>query len=126
MTPAWIVCAWPPLLWQAQCAPDLHFIHLGTRVLTTGDAEQPCSGQTVWGNPSNERAAGVAWDWVEVHEGVVAMADPLALVTNLQLTDSHGDVLPSIQAALHLNGIVHTLPWQNEVQRALHRVAVAA
>ena len=43
-----------------------------------------------------------------------------------QLTDSHGEILPTTQAALHLNEIVHTLPWQNEVQRALHRVAVAA
>ena len=123
MTPAWIVCAWPPLLWQAECAPELQFVHLGTRVLNAGDPEHPCSGQTVWGNPSTEHAAGVAWDWIELQQGVVAMADPLALVTNLQLIDAHGDVLPSMQAALHLNGIVHNLPWQTEVQRALHRVA---
>ena len=51
------------------------------------------------------------------------MADPMALVTNLQLTDSHGEILPSTQAALHLNEIVHMLPWQSEVQRALHRMA---
>jgi hypothetical protein len=65
----------------------------------------------------------VAWDWIELQQGVVAMADPMALVTNLQLTDSHGEILPSTQACLHLNEIVHTLPWQSEVQRALHRVA---
>jgi hypothetical protein len=123
MTPAWIVCAWPPLLWQAECAPELHFVHLGTRVLTTGDAEHPCSGQTVWGNPSVDQAAGVAWDWIELQQGVVAMADPMALVTNLQLTNSRGEILPSTQAALHLNEIVHMLPWQSEVQRALHRAA---
>ena len=29
MTPAWIVCAWPPLLWQASRAPQLHLTHLG-------------------------------------------------------------------------------------------------
>src|SRR4051812_49153832 len=79
MTPAWIVCAWPPLLWQAECAPELHFVHLGTRVLSAGDADHPCSGQTVWGSPSTELAAGVAWDWIEVQRGVVAMADPMAL-----------------------------------------------
>jgi hypothetical protein len=123
MTPAWIVCAWPPLLWQAECAPELHFVHLGTRVLNAGDAEHPCSGQTVWGSPSTELAAGVAWDWVELQRGVVAMADPMALVTNLQLIDKRGEVLPTVQAALHLNEIVHTLPWQSEVQRALHRLA---
>jgi hypothetical protein len=123
MTPAWIVCAWPPLLWQAECAPELHFVHLGTRVFHAGDTEHPCSGQTVWGSPSKACAAGVAWDWIELQQGVVAMADPLALVTNLQFTDARGAILPSMQAALHLNGIVHALPWQSEVQRALHRVA---
>jgi hypothetical protein len=123
MTPAWIVCAWPPLLWQADSAPELHFVHLGTRVLNAGDGDQPCSGQTVWGSPSTERAAGVAWDWVELQQGVVAMADPFGLVTNLQLTDERGEILPSMQAALHLNGLVHMLPWQSEVQRALHRIA---
>jgi hypothetical protein len=92
-------------------------------VLSIGDAEHPCSGQTVWGSPSTERAAGVAWDWVELQQGVVAMADPMALVTNLQLTDEHGEILPSLQATLHLNGLVHALPWQSEVQRALHRLA---
>lgn len=123
MTPAWIVCAWPPVLWQAESAPELHFVHLGTRVLSPGDSDQPCSGQTVWGNPSEEPVAGVAWDWVELQQGVVAMADPFGLVTNLQLTDSSGHPLPTMQATLHLNEIVHTLPWQSEVQRALHRVA---
>ncbi|MFL6662125.1 MAG: hypothetical protein ACJ8G7_08080 [Rhizobacter sp.] len=77
----------------------------------------------MWGSPANEQAAGVAWDWIEVQQGVVAMADPLALVTNLQLTDERGEVLPTMQAALHLNGLVHTLPWQSEVQRALHLIA---
>ena len=123
MTPAWIVCAWPPLLWQAECAPELHFVHLGTRVFNARDAESPPTGQTVWGNPDRDCAAGVAWDWVEVQEGVVAMADPFGLVTNLQLTDADGNIMPSTQAALHLNEIVHMLPWQSEVQRALHRAA---
>lgn len=124
MTPAWLVCAWPPLLWQAQCAPELQFVHLGTHVSSLGTAREPCSGQTVWGNPSSDHVAGVAWDWIEMYQGVVAMADPMALVTNLQLLDIHGDVLPRRQATLHLNEIVHALPWQHEVQRALNRAAV--
>jgi hypothetical protein len=28
-----------------------------------------------------------------------------------------------MQATIQLNEIVHTLPWQHEVQRALHRAA---
>jgi hypothetical protein len=120
MTPAWIVCAWPPVLWQVDVAPHLRLVHLGTRVLHYGDDACLCSGQTLWGEASNDRSAGVAWDWIEVEEGVLAIADPLGLVTNLKLLDSHGKALSDFQVAVHLNGLVHALPWQTEVQRALH------
>ena len=121
MTPAWIVYAWAPVLWQASSAPRLHLVHLGTRVLTFGDAESPCSGQTLWGDDSEEHAAGVAWDWVELPQGVVAMSDPLGMVTNLRLIDSRGDVLSQTQVAVHLQPLVHALPWQKEVRRALRK-----
>ena len=80
-------------------------------------------GQTLWSGESEFGAAGVAWDWVELQSGVVAMSDPISLVSNLQLVDSHGGVLTGLQAAMHLNQIVHTLPWQEEVTRALHHDA---
>jgi hypothetical protein len=119
MTPAWIVCAWPTVLWQARAAPELQLIHLGTRVLSSRDATCRCTGQTLWGETCGDRAAGVAWDWVELQQGVVAMADPFGLVTNLQLLDDLGEALSAPAMALRLNALVHGLPWQNEVQRAL-------
>jgi hypothetical protein len=119
MIPAWIVCAWPTVLWQASAALDLQLVHLGTRVLTFGDRAGPCSGQTLWGDSSPERSAGVAWDWVQIQQGVVAIADPLGLITNLKLLDAEGEALSAQQTAVHLNEIVHALPWQTEVQRAL-------
>ena len=121
MTPAWIVCAWPTLLWQASRAPQLHLTHLGTRVLSFGDDACLRSGQTLWGEASEERSAGVAWDWVQLQQGVVAMSDPLGLVTNLKLVDDHGEALTNLEAAVQLHQLVHALPWQHEVQRALHQ-----
>jgi hypothetical protein len=121
MTPAWIVCAWPPVLWQADSASQLHFVHLGTRVLQHGGHTVPCSGQTLWGESLTDRSAGVAWDWVELQEGVVAMSDPMGLVTNLQLLDARGEALSAFEIAVRLNGLVHSLPWQTEVQRALQQ-----
>jgi len=109
-------------LWQVDAASRLHLVHLGTRVLSFGDAACPCSGQTLWGEPSTDPSAGVAWDWIELQEGVVAMADPLGLVTNLKLLDARGEALSAFEVAVHLNGLVHALPWQNEVQRALHHL----
>ena len=119
MTPAWIVYAWAPVLWQAARAPQLHLVHLGTTVLTFGDDSAPCSGQTLWGDDSEACAAGVAWDWIELRRGVVAMSDPLGMVTNLRLTDAHGEVLSQTQTAVHLHPLVHALQWQSEVKRAL-------
>lgn len=125
MIPAWIVCAWPPLLWQANSAPELHLVHLGTRVLTFGDRAGPCSGQTLWGESSPERSAGVAWDWIQLQQGVVAIADPLGLITNLKMLDTRGQALSEQEVAIQLNELVHSLPWQAEVQRALAELVVA-
>jgi hypothetical protein len=121
MTPAWIVYAWAPVLWQADRAPRLNLVHLGTHVLTFGDDDAPCSGQTLWGDHSEECAAGVAWDWVEVRQGVVAMSDPLGMITNLRFLDAHGEVMSQTQVAVHLQPLVHALPWQSEVERALRQ-----
>lgn len=124
LTPAWIVCAWAPVLWQAAAAPNLHLVHLGTRVLTFGDDDGPCSGQTLWADDGEGGAAGVAWDWIELRRGVVAMADPLGMVTNLRLVDAKGAVLSQTQVAVHLHPLVHALPWQREVKRALEVVTI--
>lgn len=123
MTPAWIVYAWAPVLWQAGFAPQPQLSHLGTRVLSSGDRNGPCTGQTLWGDDSEDQAAGVAWDWVELRRGVVAMADPFGMVTNLRLLDQHGEALSQTQVAVHLHQIVHALPWQREVKRALRKAA---
>lgn len=121
MTPPWSLRAWPPVLWQATCMTDLQFIHLGTRVLSPGHHDQPSIGQTVWGGFSTDGEAGVAWDWIEIMPGVVAMADPMSVVTNIRLLNREGEVLTAWEAARHLNEIVHALPWQREVDRALAR-----
>ena len=119
MTPPWTLRAWPPVLWQADGAKKLQLFHLGTRVLSPGDGGNPSIGQTMWGGASTDGEAGVAWDWVQVMPGIVAMADPMSVVTNLRLLGPEGEVLTAWEAARHLNQIVHALPWQDEVQRAL-------
>ena len=78
------------------------------------------AGQTIWGGQSEDGEAGVAWDWVQISGDVVAMADPMSVVTNLRLVGEEGEVLTALECARFLNEIVHALPWQGEVQRALH------
>jgi hypothetical protein len=51
------------------------------------------------------------------------MSDPLGLITNLKLLDDQGEALTNVEAAVRLHQLVHALPWQSEVQRALSEVA---
>lgn len=119
MTPAWTISAWPPALWQPGHDTPLHFVHLGTHVSPRLNADWPHMGQTVWGGRAGDTAAGISWDWIEVADGIVAIADPMMMTTNLRLLGSEGEVLTSHEVAPHLNAIVHRLPWQAEVRQAL-------
>lgn len=122
MTPAWTVGAWPPVLWQPDREARPHFVHLGTHVSPRLNSDWPKMGQTVWGGRAADSAAGVSWDWIELADGIIAIADPMMMVTNLRMLGAEGEVLTAHEAAPHLNGIVHRLPWQIEVHRALEQV----
>lgn len=117
--PPWTVRAWPPLLWQVENLRPLRLRHLGTRVTNPGDQISRTSGQTIWATSSADGQAGMAWDWIQLSRGVVAMADPLSVVTNLRLVNPDGDVLTPLESLRHLNEVVHMLRWQDEVERAL-------
>jgi hypothetical protein len=109
-------------LWQAEGAAQLQFDHLDTQVFTASDPAAPCSGQTVWRGDAADSKIGVAWDWVMVSDDVVAMADPMSVVSNLRLLGPKGEVLTAWESALHLSQIVYGLPWQGEVQRVLRHL----
>lgn len=121
--PAWALRAWPPLLWQVSREIQLQLQHVGTQVIDTGDGVFRTAGQTLWACQCAEGDAGMAWDWIELGQGVVAMADPLAVVTNLRLVGHEGEKLDRYESARRINQIVHQLPWQTEVERVLSALA---
>jgi hypothetical protein len=117
--PPWTVRAWPPLLWQVETPSRLRLRHLGTRVTNPGDQTSRPAGQTIWAGPLGGAQAGMAWDWIHLSRGIVSMADPLSVVTNLRLVNTNGDGLTQLEALRYLNEVVHTLDWQDEVERVL-------
>lgn len=119
MTAAWTLGAWPPALWQPGRDARPHFVHLGTHVSSRLDKHWPRTGQAVWGGRCGDTAAGLSWDWIEIADGVFAVADPMAMTTNLRVLGPEGEVLTAHSAAPHLNRLVHGLPWQAEVRRAI-------
>lgn len=117
--PPWTLRAWPPLLWQVGKQIPLRLQHLGTQITNPGDGMFRTVGQTLWAWHGDDGDVGMAWDWIQLTRGVVAMADPMAVVTNLRLVGDEGEVLSAFESARHFNWIVHGLPWQFEVERAL-------
>jgi hypothetical protein len=118
-TSAWSLRAWPPLLWQADRTSCVCFQHVGTHVELVGEPPGPPSGQTIWAAAASGGQAGMAWDWVQIARGVVAIADPMSVVTNVRLIGDAGEVLTAHQAAVFFNEMLRSLPWQREVKRAL-------
>ncbi|HUP07743.1 MAG TPA: hypothetical protein VMU47_11360 [Caldimonas sp.] len=47
------------------------------------------------------------------------MADPLGVISNLRFVNETGEPLDQRESAIRLHQIVHSLPWQSEVRRAL-------
>jgi len=121
--PPWALIAWPPVLCQATARLSYPFVHVDTRIAASGDPDGPASGQTIWCGEMTGGEAGITWDWVQVRKDVVAMADPMAVVTNLRFVGSDGGELPADESALLLNQIVFSLPWQREVVRTLNMKA---
>lgn len=117
--PPWTLRAWPPVLWQLGARTRLQLHHVGTHVTHVGDQINPLVGQTIWAANSEDGEAGLAWDWIQLPPGIVALADPMAVVSNLRLLGPEGEALTAYESVKHLNALVHTLPWQDEVERAL-------
>lgn len=102
-----------------RCAEDFEFLGLtwqrGDDGLTTGT--------TVWGSKSN--AIGIAWGWGEVRKDVVAISDPMTVLSNLHLMGEDGNPIEESGRLLTLHSILHELPWQRAVIRRIPDVAVA-
>lgn len=92
---------------------------MGTQVCLAERPFRRHSGQTIWAGTLSGREIGMAWDWIEIAAGVIAMADPMSVITNLRVVADEGHVLTSAEASMYLNDLVQQLPWQDEVGRAL-------
>jgi hypothetical protein len=106
-------------LWQVEQLRRLQLRHLGTRVTNPGDQTSRTAGQTIWASTTGSAQVGMAWDWIHLSRGIVAMADPLSVVTNLRVVNADGDGLPMLETLRYLNEVVHTLNWQDEVERVM-------
>ncbi|MBS0435989.1 MAG: hypothetical protein JSR75_14050 [Proteobacteria bacterium] len=126
--PAWKIVTWPTVPtplddWQ-QAVHRLR--HLGMSV-HVDEGEKPLRyGQLLWGFESHDVMLGIAWDWREVMPDVVAIADPMSIVSNACFVDEEGAAVDDAVRMMYLNSAVYQLPWQTAVCAARHRMRAAA
>lgn len=122
--PTWSLHTLQPIFWQVDRIPLLHLRHLGTHV---AQAAKDCTrGRSLWADQSQSGDVAVSWDWTFNASHGASMDDPFRLVTNLRFVDSNDEVLTAVHAAPHLTFLIHALPWEDEVWRAVEGCRLAA
>jgi hypothetical protein len=100
--------------------------HLGTAVQAEPLLDGRRTGDTAWGALLDGRLVAAAWDWVEVLPGVVSLADPDNVLTNLRFLDAGGCYEEPTRAVISINRLIHQTPWQTAVCAALRGAALPA
>ena len=105
--------------WPRVCCPVERVAALAHRMRHQRSAEHPGPsgwrlrrGRTLWAAEVDGHWAGLDWEWGEVQPGVVALADPMRLCSNIEWVDAHGQPLQECRRVLLLNGLVYRLDWQ--------------
>lgn len=83
-----------------------------------GDLREGARGQVMWACDIAQGTVGLSWDWFVLRPGVLVMADPMNIVSNLVFVDDEGRPLAESSRIVELNTIVHALAWQPGVLHA--------
>ena len=92
---------------------------MSTQVRQERRGSEPCVGSTVWVGSIDGVYAGLAWEWVELRSGVLMLADPNSIITNVQVVGADRQAADPLDATVSLNTILHRLPWQDSVGEVL-------
>lgn len=79
------------------------------------------SGRALWGIWTSDCPMGICWEWAELRPGIVTLANPLHVLSNVALLSDGGDRLDGARMLLELNNTVHAMNWQREVCAELLR-----
>jgi hypothetical protein len=118
---SWMVKAWPMVEWYLPdvTAPGPALCHVQTQVRPGSDRPGRRFGDTVWIGVVQGRSVGLAWDWVELQPGVVMLADPNSIISNLRFLTAQRTYQEPVVGLISLNRLVHELPWQSVVLAVL-------
>ncbi len=121
---SWMIKSWPIIDWFPSPSDDdwPSFLHMSTQVRQERRGSEPCVGSTVWVGAIDGVYAGLAWEWVELRSGVLMLADPNSIITNIQVVGADRRAADPLHATVSLNVFLHRLPWQDTVGEVLASV----
>jgi len=116
-----MIKSWPTVLWylpqeQAQF-PVFRLVGFQLRDTFTADGKR--FGETVWVTDGLGAPAGLAWEWAEERPGVLLLADPNTMVSNIRFVCPQGQQESALRALISMNRLAHHLNWQRAVCDAL-------
>jgi hypothetical protein len=120
---SWMISSMAPAVWSGDHPEDVsrRMRPAGTHAYPRDDCPELWAGQTTWAWHKDGVWHAVGWDWIELQRDVLVLADPMALVSNLQFAGHEQNEVGERQRILLLNSIVYLLPWQEQVRRGLGR-----
>jgi len=93
--------------------------HVGTTHSPQPGRNGRSCGQILWATEVGDCKVGLAWSWTCLRGNVVVMTDPMRVTTNLALVDDEsGEPLSASALMCCLNGVIHSLPWQDKIRAA--------
>ena len=119
---SWMIKSWPIIEWfpATPTEESRAFLHMSTQVRDEPKGAQPRAGSTVWLGIIAGQHAGLAWEWVELRPGVLMLADPNSITTNLRMVDVAGRRQDELVSTVSLNRLLHQLSWQDAVCEVIH------
>ena len=107
-----------PIVWRDGRPAPTEMVHVHHKVCQP-DKTAGRFGYSVWYLPEEETGdvPWLGWDWVEVRDGVLALLDPLSLVSNIAFDKTHPK--DDFQRTIILNEWLHKVPWQSAVSASL-------
>ena len=94
--------------------------HLSTQMIHI--SKSGCAvGTAVWGATLDRDEVFVAFDWVEMRQGVAVLTDPNSILSNLSFVNDDGDEEPVLRQVVGLARLVHITPWQEFAVSEAHK-----
>ena len=118
-----MIKTWPTRQWylppQAGNLPG--FSHVSTQIRNQDAATGLHAGDTIWMAVDEVGQMGLAWEWVEFQPGLVMLADPNSILTNLTVVDGQQQEVLGLSKTVAINRLVHAMHWQKPVSKLLMR-----